>query len=170
MVRMTQWPWLITVSHCQTKKETKNNKQIEYPKYLFSLLLKIFSFLWKMKIKGKAKFHGRCQNEAKGCWFWCVITLPLGGKCAQTQEKWLKWAGDAPCPSQLPDSIVVRMQDRAVIIAPWLCQWAVSYFIVSKQWLKEKTPFLSHPSWGLAHYPSQRHLKPQRIMWKIWGH
>lgn len=96
--------------------------------------------------------------------------LPCVGNVLRPKRS--DWNGQVmlPCPSQLADSIVVRMQDRAVIIAPWLCQWAVSYITITKHWPKEKTLFLSHLSWGLAHYPSLCHLKPQRIMWKIWGH
>lgn len=95
----------------------------------------------------------------------CLAFSPaLSGKCPQTQEEGLKWAEESPCPSQLADSILVRMQDRAVSRVRWLCQWTASYFIVTEQWIKEETPFLPHPSWGLAHYPSPCHLKPQRII------
>lgn len=127
-----------------------------------------------MKIKGKARFHGKCQNEAKGCWFWCAITLPrasscpgwemcsdprevteMGRWCSHVLPSWLTllWLG---CRTELSSLLHGSVNGLSLII--------------TKQWPKEKTPFLSHLSWGLAHYPSLCHLKPQRIMWKIWGH
>lgn len=51
------------------------------PKWLFSPLVKTLFFPWKRKIKGKTRFHGRSQNEAKGFWFWCAVTFPSGSSC-----------------------------------------------------------------------------------------
>lgn len=90
-------------------------------------------------------------------------------------EVWVWWELSSPQDfyphlSQLADSDLVGTQGRAVSRAQWSCQWTTPYFTITKPWVKENTPFLPHPSWCLAHYPSPCHSEPQRIIWKIWGH
>lgn len=111
--------------------------------------------------------YSRCLSVL-GQWYPSVIRPP---SC----EVWVWWEPSSPQDfhphlSQLADSDLVGMWARAVSRAQWPWQWTTPYFTITKQWVKENTPFLPHSSWCLAHYPSPCHSEPQRIIWKIWGH
>lgn len=92
--------------------------------------------------------------------------LPWVGNTLRPERKDWGAQRSVPCPSQLADSMLVGTQDGGVSRAQLLSQCTALYFIITKQRIKEETPFLLRASWGLAHYPSPCHLKPQRIIWK----
>lgn len=115
------------------------------------------------------------MTMANGCLVYFRCLSFLGQWYCPPREFGVWWEPSSPQDfylhlSQWADSDLVGMQDRAVSRVQWPYQWTTLYFVITKQWVKENTPFLPHPSWGLAHYSSPCHSEPQRIIWKIWGH